>query len=229
MNIESTKDNGERGQLYLVYGEAGVGKTSLAKTLDNPIVIDVEGGVVVLKHDDIAVVRIREDLSNMRDVFDNLDGLDGYGAIILDSLSELEKFMLIALGKRGKNDGVPSLHDYGVVQYSVRDYLRRLRALAERGVDVIVTALEMPLELEQGDGIIRTRLYPLLMKKLAPEICGLFDVVAHMEVSAKPDHEGERFLRLQPTPDIMAKNRYTDDKFWTANLGEFITKVREEN
>jgi len=106
--------------------------------------------------------------------------------------------------------------------------MRRLRDMRDRGVNVVVTALEMPLELEQHDGIIRTRSYPMMGRKLAPEICGLFDIVAHMEVSAEKAKEGQRFLRLQPTENIVAKNRFGAEMYWEANLGSLIELYTKE-
>jgi len=229
MKIEKTNEIAAKGITVLLYGDSGVGKTSTAGTLDNPLLIDIEGGVACLQHKDIDTVRIHSDLSNIKDIFDEISTIEGYGAVMFDSATELEKFMLIELAKRSRNEGMPTLQDYGIVSFRMRDYMRRLRDLRETGMDVIVTALEMPLELEQGDGVIRTRAYPMMGRRLAPEICGLFDIVGHMEVSTKKGHEGERFIRLQPTEQIVAKNRYNEDRYCTADLGALFEKIRTES
>lgn len=211
------------GKTVLVYGESGAGKTTLIGTLpqDETLLIDVEGGTVVLHDSAIDCIKIRDDLSNLKDAFDGLvthhQQVKGYKNIALDSATELEKFMLIRLAENSSN-GMPTLHDYGVVSFKMRDYMRRMRDLRELGINVIVTALETPLDLEQSDETIRTRIYPMLARKLAPEICGLFDIVAHIEISSKTQHEGERFLRLDGNERIIAKNRYGKDKFCIADL-----------
>ena len=210
------------GKTVLVYAESGCGKTTLLGTLPGrTLILDVEGGCTVLRgtKKQIARVAIPETLENLKSIFDALMTSDiDFDNVCLDSGTELEKFMLIRLAASGKNDGMPSLHDYGVVGFKMRDYARRLRDLRERGVNVIVTALEMPLELEQSDDSIRTRLYPMFGRKLAPEICGLFDVVARLEISTKPGHEGERFLRMDGDETMIAKNRYGTGKFAKADL-----------
>lgn len=228
MKISSAKDIVHKGQTILVYGDAGVGKTSLARSLRKVLVVDIDGGMATLAGEDIEYISVLDNLENLREVFDHIENTDEYETIFIDSATELEKMMLIEYGKRSKNDVVPTRNDYGIVYFKERDYLRRARNLREHGVNIVVTALEMPLELEQDEGVIRTRAYPMMGKSLAPEIVGLFDVVAHMEVSQKKGMEGKRFLRLQPTERIVAKNRYSQDLYWEADLQGFIDKIREE-
>jgi phage nucleotide-binding protein len=221
LSISKTSDISKVGKTMLVYGESGTGKSTLLGTLPGKtLILDVEGGLTVLRDKDVDRVAIPETLENLKAVFDALvssDNID-YDNICLDSGTELEKFMLIRLAANSKNDGMPSLHDYGVVSFKMRDYMRKLRDLRERGINVIVTCLEMPLELEQDDSTIRTRLYPMLARKLAPEICGLFDIVARLEISAKPGHEGTRFLRMDGNEKMIAKNRYGNGGFAAADL-----------
>jgi UDP-N-acetylmuramate-alanine ligase len=44
----------------------------------------------------------------------------------------------------------------------------------------------------------------MLTKKFAQEICALVDFVAHLEV----DESSKRFLRFNPTTEVMAKTRF---------------------
>ena len=225
--ITKTSDITKVGKTMLVYGESGTGKSTLLGTLPGrTLVLDVEGGLTVLRDKDVDRVAIPETLDNLKDVFDALVTSDiDYDNICLDSGTELEKFMLIRLAANSKNDGMPSLHDYGVVSFKMRDYMRKLRDLRERGVNVIVTCLEMPLELEQDDNTIRTRLYPMLARKLAPEVCGLFDIVARLEISQKPGKEGTRYLRMDGTEKIIAKNRYANGSLCAADLTHLFSAI----
>ena len=229
MHIEKLDDENKKGKTLIVFGESGVGKTSLLGTLpeNETLILDVEGGTVVLRGKKMGVVRIKEDLSNLKEVFDeivNTNVID-FKYIALDSATELEKFMQVRLSQKSSNDGMPSLHDYGVVSFKMRDYMRRLRDLRDKGITVIVTALEFPLELVNNENETRTRTYPMMAQKLAPEIAGLFDIVAHMEVSSKAGHEGERFLRLDGTDSVLAKNRYGHARFATADLTKLFADI----
>jgi phage nucleotide-binding protein len=222
------------GATILIYGDSGTGKTTSAGTLPegSTLFLDVEGGVASLrgrKHD---AVRVKDDLSNLRELFQwvRLGGDVGkkYKNVVLDSATELEQHMLIALGSGGKRQGAPELQHYQIAQYRMREYLRILRDLRDRGVNVVVTALEMQLQMEQGQAVQRSRSYPMLAKKIAPEVCGLFDVVGHQVISNKDGHEGERFIVLEATDRAVGKNRWTDDTFIEAgNLGEFIARIRK--
>jgi len=232
--VNATKLSRDAGMTVLVYGPSGRGKTTLATTLPgSTLVIDVEAGTEVLRAaENVEIVTVRTDMSNLRELFDELTTdtqiKSKYDNIVLDSASELEKFMLIRLAgsEENKNDGMPSLHDYGVVSFRMRDYMRKMRDLRDRGVNVYVTALEMPLELEEGVDVVRTMLYPMMGKKLAPEIVGLFDVVARLEVSQKPGHEGERWLRLDGDDVRVGKNRYTRDTWAPPDLTAMFKLLR---
>lgn len=233
LTVQKTTEAAAVGKTILVYGESGAGKSTLLGTLPGrTLVLDVEGGLTVLrKAERVDRIRIPESLENLKEVFAGITGGAAdpaafpWANICLDSASELEKFMLIRLAAVSKNDGMPSLHDYGVTSFRMRDYMRQLRDLRERGLNVIVTCLEMPLELEQSDNSIRTRLYPMLARKLAPEICGLFDIVARLEISQKPGAEGRRFLRMDGNEQIVAKNRYGNGGFADAHLGRVFAAI----
>lgn len=232
IKISSTRDVTKQGKSVLVYAESGVGKSTLLGTMGSPtLILNVEGGLYVLKDcTNVDHIEILESLENLAEVFDFLSdpgNISGYQNIALDSATELEKFMQIRLAKKSTNDGMPSMHDYGVISFKMRDYMRRLRDLRDAGKNVVVTCLEMPIELHLDDGEIKTRLYPMMGRKLAPEICGLFDIVARLEISQKPGNEGLRFMRLDGDDRLIAKNRYGNGKFAAANLGAIFACIDE--
>lgn len=227
MNIRNAKDMEKVGSTVLIYGESGMGKTTALGTLQGKtLIIDIEGGSSVLRGKDVDIVSVPQDLSGLKDLFTELSlnpTALGYKNICLDSATELQSFMLVNLGTISKL-GVPSLQDYGTVTFKMREYMRKLRDLREHGINVVVTALEMYLEIEHNEEVTRTKAFPMMMKKLAPEVCGMFDVVTRLCVSSKKDHEGERFLVLDGTDDYMAKNRYGGAPYiHGCDLGAMIT------
>lgn len=229
MKITKTNEASAKGITMLVYGDSGTGKTTLLGTMpeEGTLILDVEGGVSVLAGKRIDTIRIADDLANLKDAFEYIqsDALK-HTAVCLDSATELEAFMLQTL-TQAKNREKPTLDEYGTSAYKMRQYMRVLRDLREKGVDVVVTALETPLELEAGNGATRTKLYPLMMRKLAPEVAGLFDIVAHMEVSRKEATKGKRFLRLDGDDAVLAKCRYAYTTPWAeADLTQFFSAIR---
>ena len=216
------------GVTVLVYGESGVGKTSLLGMIEGAtLVVDLEAGTIPLAgKENIDILTIDSGLDDFKNVFDEVV-LEGpkYANIAFDSFTELQTAMLVKLGKSGS--GLPSLKDYGLVNFKMREYARRLRDLRDKGINVIVTALEMIVETEHDDEVVETKLFPMMSKKLAPEICGLFDVVARMTVSSKEGHVGERFLVLEGNDTMVAKSRYGGPAFLPASeFNEFIKKCR---
>lgn len=214
MKITKAKDMKKMGVTVLLYGESGSGKTTALKTLPGKtLIIDIEGGTSVLRGSDCDVVSIPNSLDGLKDAMDELclQEKPDYQNVCLDSLTELQTCMLVRMAEVSKTSS-PTLADYGVVSFKMRDYARRLRDLREKGVNVVLTALQTPLEIEHNEDTVKTCLYPLVLKKLAPEICGLFDIVAHMEVSNKAGHIGERFFRLDGDDKVVAKNRLATAK-----------------
>lgn len=233
VHITKTDDIGTNGLTCLLYGESGIGKTTMLGTLPGrTLIIDIEGGTSVLRRQSIDTIQVPADLANLREVFAYI-GRDelAYDNVCLDSATELEKFMLLRLAAQGeqaisdkdvrasrgenvdpaynamKQQGMPSLRDYGIAQFKMREYLREIRDLRSRGINVVVTALEMLVRVEQTEETATSKLLPMMSAKLAPEVCGLFDIVGHMEVSHKAGKEGTRFVRLQPDGKCAAKDR----------------------
>lgn len=145
-----------------VYGDGGVGKTTLALSFPFPLVVDLDGG---LEGDAIA----RDDLVGHEwspDGWQDLNALlawikaktdDGqYKTIVIDSLDTLCRFILHEaedLPTQGRRANAAedelvtaSQQDYGKVSNSVDRFLQRLKILSrERGIHIVLTsAVRLP-------------------------------------------------------------------------------------
>ena len=58
IKLKSTKDVAAQGNNFLIYGQAGAGKTTLAKTLPKCLIISAESGLLSLKDSDVSYVEI---------------------------------------------------------------------------------------------------------------------------------------------------------------------------
>jgi phage nucleotide-binding protein len=191
----------------LQYGAPGVGKTSTFRHLPGrTLVLDVDRTTSVLKgypNIDIVYVDNIDTWNHWRDLLNDLveHYRGAYDNICLDNISELERCILSALGKEGKNNGVPAQGDYQYMQFRLMNSLRYMK---EMKANVIWTAWEMTEPFTTPEGQVFNRAYPQINAKILNNVCGLCNIVGRMVVKA----DGARGFILTPSSGIYAKNQY---------------------
>jgi hypothetical protein len=133
-----------------------------------------------------------------------------YEFVIIDSSTEMEKFLQFTQCCVASKT-VPTLAHYGQAAGLMRKTMMEFRDLKKfannkvgRPINPIFIAGSFPLETLRTADQVTTRRFPMLTKKFSQEICGLVDIVAHLEV----DSNQGRILRVHPTDEVMAKTRY---------------------
>lgn len=193
----------------LFYAPPGMGKTTLLGSLSGKtLIVDVDRGTSVLKgKENVDIVRLSEDLSDLPEILKELQASCPYDNVCIDSLSELERGMLTYFGRVGKNDGVPEMGHYQKVDFKIMDYCRQFRGLP---CNIVFTAWEYLAEVIAVSGEKYTQARPMLRDKTVSNVCGLCDVVGQVIVSTK---DGERYVRLEGTNTVVAKDRLKKRKF----------------
>jgi phage nucleotide-binding protein len=202
----------------LIYGNSGVGKTQLAGSADavpsmrKVLVIDVEGGTMTLGHSypDVDVVRVK-DWNAIAELYDHLlAGNHDYNTVIIDSLTEAQKFNMGAVmakrimerEERGESQDpdVPDMRAWGKNIEQIRKFVRAFRDLE---MNVIFTAL-VKEDKNQRSGLIERK--PYLSGKLAGEVAAFLDIVVYMYMKTVDD-EVKRVLLSMATDEYVAKDR----------------------
>ena len=192
----------------VLYAQAGMGKTTIAKLLNKKtLVIDVDRSTLVLKGTpNMDIIYLDENLSNLKECVEYIQAnAKNYELIFFDNVSQLEKNMLTVFGEKGKNDGVPAQSDYQRMQFKVYDYIKKILMCES---NVIVTAWETIGNTVNSDtGESGLRLEPQLNSKILNYILGLSNTVAHYEKKMLEDGTEKRFLRLSSSKSCYAKDQ----------------------
>ena len=83
-----------------------------------------------------------------------------------------------------------------------------------------------PYDIQKNDGVTQTKTAPMVGKASCFRVCGLVDVVGHLEVH---EQTGERWIRLAPSSQYITKCQFkglnmSGEK---ADLQDLIKKIKE--
>ncbi len=178
----------------LLFGEPGVGKTSLAQTADKSLTCDFDKG---LHRSQFRKTGLRFETWDDVVIFQREGGFDPYETIVLDTIGTLLDYMgqsiIGANAKMGTRAGGLSLQGWGVLKTTFGQWLSALR---QNGKQVIMIAHQK----EEKDGDDRV---------LRPDIAGgsysivmnSADIVGYMSY-----RNNNRHIAWEPTDRYFAKN-----------------------
>ena len=200
--IRKTSEMKATGDLILLYGKPGVGKTYFAASLEKPLVLDVDRGAKSLKDfDNVGYVEICS-TNDLKEAIMNLENnTQGFKTIIVDTITSLESMFLYERSLHSKTD-TPQMQDYGKIKYFLEGVIVKLKALTNKGVDVVFIAHEQLIQESQPDGSFVFVLHPDLREKSMTHLESQADEIIYMK---KKDEK--RMLLLHGTSAITAKTR----------------------
>lgn len=220
MEIKSTADIVLQGITVLVYGQSGVGKTTLIKTIPGrKLILSAEGGLLSLQGTEIAYVNIHT-LSELEEAFNHVTShLSDYDCIILDSLSELAEVILSSEKKASKD----VRQAYLGMQDQIMDLVRAFRDLP---VTVYMTAKQERVQSDSG----RLLFGPSMPgQKLSQQMPYIFDEVLALRSETNENNENIRFIQTFSDSSWCCKDRSGKlDAFEEADLGRILVKIGGE-
>ncbi|MFN8995946.1 MAG: ATP-binding protein [Pseudomonadota bacterium] len=218
IQLKKTGSLSASGVKLLVYGQAGAGKTSLIKTLPQPIVLSAEGGLLSIQDADLPYIEINS-MDDLREAWVWLGTAEGMGyqSVALDSISEIAEVCLNTEKKATKDPR----QAYGAMQEQMADIIRAFRDLPGR--HVLMTA-----KLEKSQDEMARILYAPSMpgNKTGQSLPYFFDEVLALRVERDADGNTQRALMCDGDGSWLAKDRSGKLDAWeAADLGAIIAKI----
>lgn len=221
IQLKSTRGLHAQGVKLLVYGQAGAGKTSLIKTLPDPVVLSAEGGLLSIADADIPFVEI----NSMQSLEEALawctsEEAGQFKSIALDSISEIAEVCL----SHEKRIAKDPRQAYGAMQDAMAYIIRAFRDLP--GKHVYFSA-----KLEKTQDEMGRILYAPSMpgNKTGQALPYYFDEVLALRVEKDADGQTQRALMCDSDGLWTAKDRSGKLEAWEApDLGAIIDKIGGE-
>ena len=198
--LQRTSDVRAHGLKAVIYGHAGVGKTTLATTCPDPIIISAESGLLSIASADLPFIEIKT-MADLREAYafvKKSDECQGVQTVVIDSLSEIAEVVLIA-EKDKTTDGRAA---YGEMASQMTGLIRAFRDLP--GKNVVMTA-----KVEKAQDETGRILYSPSMpgSKVGQSLPYFFDLVLALRVEKDAEGITQRWLQCQPDGIWTAKDR----------------------
>ena len=213
--LKRTSGLSANGVKMLVYGPAGAGKSSLIKTLPNPVILSAEGGLLSIQDADLPYLEITS-MDDLREAYSWVLESE-YKSVALDSISEIAEVCLNHEKKVNKDPRAA----YGAMQEQMADIIRAFRDIPGR--HVLMTA-----KLEKTQDEMGRVLYSPSMpgNKTGQALPYFFDEVLALRVEKDADGNTQRALMCDSDGLWLAKDRSGKLSAWEApDLGEIIAKI----
>ena len=190
----------------LIYGKAGLGKTSLIKNMPGKtLVLSLDNSSKVLAGtENVDIIDFdrehpTEFITEFLTQADNL--IKNYENLVIDNISSFQSDWFIEQGRKSKNGISNELQHYS--QWT-NYFLRVLTVIYSKPINIYVTAWEDTHELNLETGQILTQYVPQIRASVLNQLLGLTDVVGRIVVNAKT---GARGLILEGSEGTYAKKR----------------------
>lgn len=212
------------GMKVLVYGRAGMGKTTLASTAPAPIILAAEGGLLSVRQFKLPVIEVKTYAAVMEVAQWAANSREAaqFQTIILDSLSEILEVVLAT--EKAKPGGDPR-QAYGRLIDTGIPLIRFFRDLPRFNVVMIAKEFRQP---NAYGAPVATPRAP--GQSLGIDIPYMYDLVARAATDAYAAADGTQqvyhYLQCRPDPMVEAKDRSGRlDMREPPNLGHIFGKM----
>lgn len=151
----------------MVYGQAGMGKTTLALSAPKPLLLDFDGGVhrVNTGHQTDTVP-----INNWQEANDVLkEDLSGYGTIVVDTIGKMMDYIILYVC----NGGIPQIKDWNRINQEFSNFTRNVSSLNKN----VIYVAHRDIRKEGDDNVF----IPALREKSYTAIVSELDLLGYVE------------------------------------------------
>ena len=219
INLRTTKDVNAHGVKMLVYGQAGIGKTTIIRTLPSPVILSAEGGLLSLQDSDIPYISVSS-IAGIGEVYEWLlksDEARKFKSVALDSISEIAEVVLSEEKKNSKDARAA----YGSMNDRMTQLIRAFRDLPGRHV---YFSAKMEKSNTDTDALLFAPSMP--GKTLTQSLPYFFDEVLALRLIQDDEGNVRRVLQCHGDLSYQAKDRSGRlSAYEPADLGAIIAKI----
>ena len=188
-----------------IYGKSGTGKTTFGASFPKPFFLDIDGGLLSVRGQDINYV----DLTPGRGVtWPNIldaiaEGKKGdYESIIVDSLTGLADLCMESVLQLNRRSGQkPNFDDWAAYANKIKDFIVRLLA---SGKNTLLICHEAP---DKDELTGHVWMLPAVQGQMKSRISNYFDEFYHAEVEQSPGKPSNYRLLARTSSIYTAKSR----------------------
>lgn len=218
ISLKNTKDLACDGVKFLVYSRAGAGKTTLIKTLPDPIIISAESGLLSLQGTNYPLFEVKN-IEDLREAYAYCSTCTNK-SIALDSVSEIAEVILSHEKKIAKDPR----QAYGAMQETITELIRAFRDI--KGKHVYFSAKQEKTQDDTGKLLFAPSMPG---NKVGQSLPYFFDEVFCLRTKKGDDGETVRMLQTFNDEIYEGKDRSGKlDPFESCDLGKIINKITGE-
>lgn len=206
--------------IVTIYGEPGIGKTSLGFSAKNPLLLDFDQGAQrSIGRKDAVIIKSWNDIEGL-----DAQSLAGFDTIIIDTvgrlLEVLAAFLVVKNPKLARSTGELQLQGYGALNTAFKAFLTKLKSFNK---DIILIGHSKE---DKENEVTFTRIDAMGSSK--SEITKCSDLLGYLYAK-----DSQRHIDFNPTQNHLGKNcaeiplqsipQYSDNK---AFLAELIEKTK---